>query len=307
MKKAIVLVLIAAFILIPYFVLDREDKVLNDETRSSLPGSFVKLSDGVTRYELDGPKGGTSIVLVHGFSIPYFTWDYVFENMTKAGFRILRYDLYGRGFSDRPRTEYNPELFERQLVELLDVLRLKGPVDLVGISMGGAVVVDFTTKHPEMVRKIALISPYGFPQDLGFAAKLVKAPVLGDWLMAVIGDRVFMGKLAGNFNNPLDFQGIKQKFAQQMDYKGYKRALLSTMRHFMALDFSAAFEAVGKQKRPVLLIWGKKDAVVPFSNNEKVKQAIPQVEFHPLDKPGHTLTLEEPDVVSRILIGFFKK
>ena len=307
MKKIVVLVLIAAFIIVPYFALDRENRELDGKSRSFLPGSFIGLSDGVTRYELGGPKGGTPIVLVHGFSIPSFTWDYVFEELTKAGFRVLSYDLYGRGFSDRPRTEYNPALFERQLAELLGALRLKGPVDLVGISIGGAVVIDFTAKHPEMVRKIALISPYGFPQDLGFGAKLVKTPLVGDWLMAIIGDRVFMGKLAGNFNKPLDFSGIKKKFSQQMAYKGYKRALLSTMRHFMPLDFSAAFEAVGKQKRPVLLIWGKKDAVVPFSNSERVRQTIPQVEFYPFDDRGHTLTLEDPEAVSRILMDFFKK
>jgi pimeloyl-ACP methyl ester carboxylesterase len=125
--------------------------------------------------------------------------------------------------------------------------------------------------------------------------------------MAVIGDRVFMGRLASNFEDPRDPEGIRRRFAEQMEYKGYKRALISTMRHLMPLDFSPTFTQVGKQGRPVLLIWGTKDAVIPFAHSERVREAIPQVEFHPLEGRGHTLTLERPEIVNPILIDFFQR
>ena len=46
---------------------------------------------------------GCTVVLAHGFSVPYFVYDPTFEFLTQAGFRVLRYDLFGRGFSDRPQ------------------------------------------------------------------------------------------------------------------------------------------------------------------------------------------------------------
>ena len=112
-----------------------ETKELNDSTRKSASGSFVALSDGVTHYELGGPRDGHSVVLVHGFSVPYFIFDSTFEFLVNAGFRVLRYDLIGRGFSDRPNVDYDIHLFVRQLKDLLDALELK-QIDLVGLSMG---------------------------------------------------------------------------------------------------------------------------------------------------------------------------
>ena len=64
-------------------------------------------------------------MLIHGFSVPYFIFDPTFNFLTKAGWRVLRYDLFGRGFSDRPHVRYNIDLFVRQLKELLDALNIK--------------------------------------------------------------------------------------------------------------------------------------------------------------------------------------
>src|SRR5919109_740116 len=70
--------------------------------------------------EAAGEDGLSDVVLVHGFSVPFFIYDPTFEFLTRAGFRVLRYDLFGRGFSDRPKARYNIDLFVRQLGELLD-------------------------------------------------------------------------------------------------------------------------------------------------------------------------------------------
>ena len=62
----------------------------------------MRLSDGFTHYELGGPPTGHLVVLAAGFSVPYYIWDPTFSALTEAGVRVLRYDYYGRGFSDRP-------------------------------------------------------------------------------------------------------------------------------------------------------------------------------------------------------------
>jgi pimeloyl-ACP methyl ester carboxylesterase len=75
-----------------------EQEELNKNTRKMLPGEFIQLSDGFTHYELDGPEEGDVIVLVHGFSTPLFIWDPTYEYLLDKGFKVLRYDLYGRGW-----------------------------------------------------------------------------------------------------------------------------------------------------------------------------------------------------------------
>src|SRR5262245_49681612 len=100
-----------------YVYADPEQRNLDQATRSSLSGQFAKLSDGYTHYEIGGPAGGRVVVLAAGFSVPYYIWDPTFEALTKAGFRVLRYDYYGRGYSDRPPIPFDDEMYVRQLDE----------------------------------------------------------------------------------------------------------------------------------------------------------------------------------------------
>src|SRR5690349_15789016 len=130
----------------PFPYLD-EIKEINEFTRQDTSGSFIALGDGITHYELGGSEDGPSIVLVHGFSVPYFIFDTTFEHLCKSGFRVLRYDLFGRGFSDRPELNYDIDLFVRQLKDLLDALAFK-KVHLLGLSMGGPISASFIEKYP---------------------------------------------------------------------------------------------------------------------------------------------------------------
>ncbi len=99
-----------------------------------MPGQFVNLEDGVTHYELTGPADGPLVVLVHGFSVPFYVWDPTVAGLTAAGFQVLRYDLYGRGYSDRPETDYDLDLFVRQLSQLTEVVTLSKPFNLLGFQ-----------------------------------------------------------------------------------------------------------------------------------------------------------------------------
>src|SRR5262249_28014279 len=159
-----------------------ERAVLDDTVRAQASGSFVRLADGYTHYELAGPARGPVVLLVHGLSVPYYLWDDTVGPLHTAGLRTLRLDLYGRGLSDRPEAVHNLDLYDRQLVGLLDALNLKEPVHLVGISMGGAIAVNFAVRHPERLAKLGLIAPFGFPQETGASAALVRTPLLGEWM-----------------------------------------------------------------------------------------------------------------------------
>jgi len=114
----------------------------------------------MTHYDISGPKPGEIVVLVHGNATPYFSWDKNMDALTGAGFRVIRYDLYGFGYSDRPDVDYTRALYDRQLMELLEKLNISCPFNLVGTSQGGSIAVCFTATHPEKVKKLALLSPF---------------------------------------------------------------------------------------------------------------------------------------------------
>jgi len=220
---------------------------------------------------------------------------------------VLRYDLYGRGFSDRPNVIYNEEFFDRQLLELLSALKISKPVDLVGSSMGGAIAVIFVARHPENVRKLVLIAPAGYPVKVHVAGRIGRLPVVGDYMMYAFGNPIMSGLFKNNFSKPEKLSAFSEKFSQQTQYAGFKRALQSTLRNFNLDDQKTAFEAVGKQGRQVMLIWGREDKIVPFSNNEMVRAAIRDVEFHALDAAGHIPHYEMPERVNPLMIDFMKR
>ena len=66
-----------------------EIKELNDEVRSHTDGSFIQLSQGYTHYELGGNPVNEPVVLVHGFSVPYFIYDPTFQFLTVYTFAHL--------------------------------------------------------------------------------------------------------------------------------------------------------------------------------------------------------------------------
>src|SRR5574341_1760866 len=136
----VVLVLIAAGV---YVVRDMEKQTLDAKARAHAPGKFVALSQGVTHYDLTGPDSGRAVVLLNGFSVPFYIWDSTQVALAANGFRVLRYDYYGRGYSDRPQLRYDIAAHDQQLVELLDTLGIRAPVDVAGLSMGGGVAVNF--------------------------------------------------------------------------------------------------------------------------------------------------------------------
>lgn len=302
---ALVFAVAAAF---PFVRGDMERKVLDDAARTQLPGEFVSLSDGVTHYDWAGPAPGRKVVLVHGFTSPMFVWDRQVDALAEAGFRVLRYDLYGRGFSDRPRTRYTADLFDRQLWELLDAQDIEEPVDLVGLSMGGAIVARFIDRHPERVRRFVLFAPSGFPVHVPLKYQLIKLPGVGEWLMKAIGDPVLVGGVTSRItDDPEMLASFRRQYVEQMKYSGYKRALLSTLRHNPLLNLAPVYERVGETGRPGLLFWGTDDHVVPFAHHALLREAVPGIRFHPLDGRGHTANYEAPEEVNPVLVEFLKR
>lgn len=303
---------LAALILLSagaYVSYDQETLPLTEEVRKKAPGSFLRLPDGVVHYELAGPPPRQAdvrtVVLVHGFSVPYYIWDPTADALAAAGFRVLRYDLYGRGYSDRPDATYDADLYDRQLLGLLDGLGIAGPVDLVGLSMGGPIIVTFADRRPERTGKLALVdSAYHGARSLDLATA---TPYVGEFLMTVTTAPALPESQLDDFYDPSRFPDWPAKYRVQMQYKGFRRALLSTLRHFAGRDVEPEFARVGQSGRPVLLLWGSDDLTVPVEITADIRKAIPQAELHVIEEAAHLPHYERPEAANPILIEFLKR
>jgi pimeloyl-ACP methyl ester carboxylesterase len=311
MKRKHVILLFAAVALAVAVALplyrDHENMDLIEASREPTVGADVKGRDGTIHYQLGGPEGGRTVVLVHGVSGPMTVWDKTYVALTGAGLRVLRYDLYGRGRSERPDLPYDERLYDDQLTDLLGALKIDGPVALVGSSMGCVISAGFRNRHPERVQRLALIGPAGFPIEASLLAPLLQVPGIGAYMMAVIGDGMLMKHNHRYFVHSERVPEAHAAFARQLEIRGTKRAIRRTMGDMPLQDYKDGYAAVGKSDVPVLLIWGEKDVTFPFAHHVAAQTLMPQAQFVPVKEAAHLPQYERDDVVNPALISYLMR
>ena len=284
-----------------------EDLELNQTTRAEAPGSFVRLADGITHYEMAGPADAPVIVLVHGFSVPYFIYDPTFEFLSASGFRVLRYDLFGRGWSDRPRLPNEIGLFIRQLHDLIEALQLRTPLTLTGLSMGGPITASFTVAHPGIVAANIFIDPVGTHAINYGALGALTLPLIGELVFGLLAGERMVKNIASDFFDPSWVQEFQERYRVQMRYSGFRRSILSTLRGRMLSGFPETYRDLGRLAKPTLLLWGREDQTVPFTDSMDLRALLPHCEFHAFEGSGHIPHYEKPAEVNPILLEFLER
>ena len=128
--------------------------------------------------------------------------------------------------------------------------KIQQPVYLVGTSRGGAIVAAFTVGNPERVRKTVFINPVYEPLTIG----PLRAPILGEYLFKAFFIPAFAQAQLSDFYQLELFPEWPLRFMEQIDYRGFAQALLSTGRNFINQDPTADYIKVGITGKPVLLI-----------------------------------------------------
>jgi len=255
------------------FVIERRRPKMGPEAREIAPGEFAELSDGITHFKWYGPKDGPVLVCVHGLTTPSYVWLPLIPGLIEAGFRVLTYDLYGRGFSDRPKDPQTREFFIRQLNELLQHQGVEGPINVMGYSMGGSVATVFAAADPSRIQRLILLAPAGMMHVPGWLSSMArKLPVLGDWLaLGFAGWQLQRG--AEQMEGPADvIAEMADRQGYELGFRGYMPAVLSSQRYLLATPLEAEHRALAAAGLPVYAIWGQEDSVIPIAAMGKLAE-----------------------------------
>lgn len=282
---------------------DKETITKDDAFRAGITtGSFAKLSAGHTYYEFANPESDTVLVMVHGFSVPSYIWDSTFNAAVKRGYAALRYDNYGRGYSDNPDVVYDVALFAQQLRELLDFLQIDKPINLMGLSDGGRTISAFAYQYPQRIRYLIYVDAAGFntmpPKDS--TASLM---VTEEEIKAFKSDERYPNMAAGqlgDFYDSTQFRGWDKRYEEMMKFKGFVRALISTNKNRASLE--KEHRAIAASGIPVIAFWGEHDTVVKLDEiRANLMDRFPDVELFVLPKAGHLPHMEQAAMFNSIL------
>jgi pimeloyl-ACP methyl ester carboxylesterase len=288
--------------MIRYFVARGETARLDDAARATLRGSFVRLSDGVTHYEVAGPDDGELIVLIPGITIPLFYWDRLAERLHGSGFRTLAFSAYGRGYSDRVRATYDESLFVGQLEQLVDALGLGGPRHVVGTSMGALVAMASVLSDPGNASTLTLIGPAGLSNRPPALIRRSGGGVLTKLLGRYLGRRGLLGHLDRNVADERDAAALREMVTDSYRYEGSMCALFSTVIEFPLTDRRSLYRNVARHQVPTLLLWGESDQVTPIASLPEARALLGEhTASAVIPHSGHMAPLEQPAAVAEQL------
>ena len=307
MSRRVLLVALIALVVVGtgfYVARNPEHKTLDTAARAGAAGKFIQLQDGITQYELAGADSARTVVLLSGATVPYYIWDSTAAALVANGFRVLRYNYFGRGLSDRPNLRYDLATYDRQLTELLDTLHVRGQVDVAGLSMGGPIAANFADRHPERVRTLVLVDP-AFSM-FARAPLPMRIPGVGEYLMTTFASPGMAKGQFDDFLHPERHPDWATRYEPQMQYRGFLRSMLQTTRGDVLTRSPNSFTALAHGGIPILVLWGREDHTVPFPKSDSVRAAFPRAEFHAIDSAGHLPHIEQAALVDSILVRFLR-
>ncbi|PWG18446.1 alpha/beta fold hydrolase [Salibaculum griseiflavum] len=283
-------------------------RVPAEQMRDAAPGRFAKLSQGVTHYQWLGPVRGPVLVAVHGLTTPSPVFYAIARGLARLGYRVLVYDLYGRGYSDAPEGPQDREFFMRQLRDLLAHQELEDDLTLLGYSMGGAIATAFAAAHPGRMKRLILLAPAGMRLREDRLTEFCRVtPFIGDWVHAVIAQRRERRMLHRQLGQNFDVKGIIELQLSEYSGRGFLRSVLSSRRHMLDEVQEDEHRLLGREGVPVVGIWGEKDQVIPLSSLGMLTQWNRSVRQEVVQGAGHQMPYTHSDEVVGVLADILRE
>ncbi len=244
-------------------------------------------------YEDHGPKEGIPLVLIHGWTANMHRWDEQIKYFTNR--RVIRLDLRGHGESEK-RVFSDIKTLSEDLNALFNHLNIEKAI-IMGHSMGGMVVIQFTLDYPEKVERLIILGSlgkfnYSFGRKmLGLIAKLLP----------------YNAFLKTNIN-----RGFSKSFKEK-NPEIIEEAIKTsdkTPKTVVKTAFSKAMgtwdviDKLGTIQVPTLIIVGSEDIQFPPSASRTLNEKIPNSSLEIVEGSGHEVPIEKPDELNELIEKF---
>lgn len=229
----------------------------------------------VARWRLDKASDHPPLLFFNGIGANIEAVAPLAEALTERGF--IMFDMPGTGESPDPVLPYNPCTMSWTALSLLERFGLD-EVDVMGMSWGGSMAQHFALQHPGHVRRVVLAATSpgmlmipGDPMMLAQMAdpySAINEMLVREYLVAV--GNADESKLARNTIGNITAPSPAGYFYQLMALAGW-----------------TSLPALPFLDKPVLVMMGENDPIVPLSNGKLLAGAIPRARLEVFEDAGH--------------------
>ncbi len=254
---------------------------------------------------------GPALLLIHGIGDSSDTWQPILDELARD-YTVIAPDLLGHGRSDKPRADYSVAGYANAMRDLLAILDVERAT-VVGHSLGGGVAMQFAYQYPERCERLVLVSTGGVGREVHPILRVASSPLATLVLpllrlhpMRLVGRAVVraldllhtpLGRDAG------DFQRMFDALPDAISQRAFVRTLRAVVdwrgQHITMLDRCYLARAI-----PTLLVWGTRDAVVPYEHALAAHAAMPASRLETFAGAGHFPHHFDPDRFIAVLREF---
>jgi pimeloyl-ACP methyl ester carboxylesterase len=165
-------------------------------------------------------------------------------------------------------------------------------VSVVGLGFGGWIAAEMATMAPRAFKKLVLVGAMGIKPEHGDIADQALVYYI-DYVRLGFSDQSIYDRLYGaeTPTKTLEQWDLNREMTFRIAWKPYMYN--ASLPHLL-----------GGVATPTLVVWGRKDRVVPLECGERYVKALPQARLEVVDGAGHFVEMEKPDELAKLVGGF---
>jgi len=250
---------------------------------------------------LDDLGTGKAVVFLHGFPFNRSMWREQIEFLRAHGYRVVAPDLRGLGENRSDDEVATMEDMARDVAALMDELKIDRAI-IGGLSMGCYVAFEFIHLFPSRVRALVLAGARAegadkaekksreqqakrvLEQGMTHAIDSILQSLLSPRTLAEKPDVVSRVREMVASTDPRGAAAAQRGMAVRRDYR----------------------DDLPNISAPTLIIAGHEDGVRKPIDAESIHQGIPNSRLEVIDKAGHLMNMEQPEIFNQVLLEFLK-
>ena len=264
----------------------------------TLTEKTIRLATGIDmEYVEQGDKKGVPLILLHGYTDSWHSFEKIIPRLP-GNIRVFALSQRGHGNSSKTASGYEPGDFAEDIAAFIRQKKL-GKVFIAGHSFGGVIAQQFALNYPHLVKGMVIISSDASYKD---------NPGMPEFYNEILklNDPVPYA-FATQFQVETCFKPIDTSYLSLLISESLKMPApvwKTVMTGLMSVDFR---NELGKIDKPVLIMWGDKDAFIFKADQDLLVTGIRNSKLVVYKGTGHALHWEQPEIFTNDLVAFINQ